>query len=46
MTGTYPVDSLIPLAGATFLMGSDAHYPEEAPTHRVGSTRSRSSRCR
>ncbi len=23
------------LPGATFLMGSDAHYPEEAPAHRV-----------
>ena len=23
------------LAGATFVMGSDAHYPEEAPAHRV-----------
>ena len=25
----------IALPGGTFLMGSDAHYPEEAPTHRV-----------
>ena len=28
------------------VMGSDEHYPEEAPTHRSGSTPSRSSRCR
>ncbi|TIU13012.1 MAG: formylglycine-generating enzyme family protein, partial [Mesorhizobium sp.] len=23
------------IPGGTFLMGSDAHYPEEAPAHRV-----------
>ena len=28
-------DSLVPLTGGTFVMGSNAHYPEEAPTHRV-----------
>ena len=27
--------NVVRLPGATFLMGSDAHYPEEAPTHRV-----------
>jgi len=25
----------VPLPGGTFTMGSDDHYPEEAPTHRV-----------
>ena len=25
----------VPIDGATFRMGSDEHYPEEAPTHRV-----------
>jgi sulfatase modifying factor 1 len=30
-----PAESMIQLAGGTFLMGSDSHYPEEAPTHRV-----------
>ena len=28
-------DGMIALPGGTFLMGSDAHYPEEAPAHRV-----------
>ena len=27
--------SMIALSGGTFLMGSDRHYPEEAPAHRV-----------
>jgi formylglycine-generating enzyme required for sulfatase activity len=27
--------AVVGLSGATFLMGSDAHYPEEAPAHRV-----------
>ena len=27
--------STVSLEGGTFVMGSDAHYPEEAPTHRV-----------
>jgi formylglycine-generating enzyme len=27
--------SSVRLTGGTFTMGSDAHYPEEAPTHRV-----------
>ena len=26
---------MIPIPGGTFLMGSDRHYPEEAPIHRV-----------
>ncbi len=30
-----PAASMVQLAGGTFLMGSDVHYPEEAPTHRV-----------
>ena len=27
--------SAVRLTGGTFTMGSDVHYPEEAPTHRV-----------
>src|SRR5262245_6680875 len=30
-----PVADMIRLPGGDFLMGSDRHYPEEAPTHRV-----------
>jgi formylglycine-generating enzyme len=26
---------MVPIAGGTFRMGSDCHYPEEAPAHRV-----------
>ena len=28
-------DDMVWIPGGTFLMGSDCHYPEEAPTHRV-----------
>src|SRR5712691_12507372 len=28
-------DGMLRIAGGTFLMGSDLHYPEEAPAHRV-----------
>ncbi len=27
---------MVEILGAEFTMGSDRHYPEEAPTHRVG----------
>ena len=30
------VDDMVHVGGTTFRMGSDAHYPEEAPAHRVG----------
>jgi formylglycine-generating enzyme len=29
------MDGMILIPGATFLMGSDRHYPEEAPAHKV-----------
>ena len=29
------VDGMVRIPGATFLMGSDRHYPEEAPAHKV-----------
>ena len=37
MTSTVTVTArdMVWIAGATFLMGSDAHYAEEAPAHRV-----------
>jgi formylglycine-generating enzyme required for sulfatase activity len=28
-------DDIVPIAGGEFAMGSNAHYPEEAPVHRV-----------
>ena len=33
-TSAWP-DSMIFIPGGTFRMGSDPHYPEEAPVHRV-----------
>jgi formylglycine-generating enzyme len=29
------VDGMVPVPGGSFLMGSDRHYPEEGPAHRV-----------
>src|SRR6266571_3918278 len=29
------MDGMVRIPGATFLMGSDHHYPEEAPAHQV-----------
>ena len=29
------LDGMVALAGGTFIMGSDRHYPEEAPAHHV-----------
>ena len=34
-TVTSPAHDVVALAGGEFLMGSDRHYPEEAPAHRV-----------
>jgi formylglycine-generating enzyme len=33
--GMPPFEGMLWIPGGTFLMGSDAHYPEEAPAHRV-----------
>lgn len=32
---TPATDGMVWIPGATFLMGSDRHYPEEAPVHEV-----------
>ena len=29
------LEDMVRIPGGTFLMGSDEHYPEEAPAHRV-----------
>ena len=29
------MDAMVRIPGATFLMGSDRHYPEEGPAHKV-----------
>src|SRR3954470_13640408 len=33
--GSSQIDKMIWVPGGTFRMGSDEHYPEEAPAHRV-----------
>ena len=33
--GHPPSEGMVWIPGGTFLMGSDRHYPEEAPAHRV-----------
>src|SRR3954471_21590821 len=33
--GAPPFENMVWIPGGTFLMGSDRHYPEEGPTHRV-----------
>jgi formylglycine-generating enzyme required for sulfatase activity len=35
LPGKPPGEGMVWIPGGTFLMGSDHHYPEEAPTHRV-----------
>ncbi len=34
-TGKPPFTNMVWIPGGTFLMGSDSHYPEEAPAHEV-----------
>lgn len=34
-TDRHPPDNMVRIPGGTFLMGSNNHYPEEAPAHRV-----------
>src|ERR687898_2184394 len=31
----HPPTGMVKIPGGTFLMGSDGHYPEESPAHRV-----------
>ena len=33
--GKPPFENMVWIPGGTFLMGSDKHYPEEAPAHEV-----------
>ena len=33
--GKRPAEGMVWIPGGTFLMGSDHHYPEEAPAHKV-----------
>ena len=35
MPGKPPFKDMVWIPGGTFLMGSDYHYPEEAPAHQV-----------
>src|SRR5262245_65349228 len=34
--GKPPAEGMVWIPGGTFVMGSDRHYPEEAPAHKVG----------
>src|SRR5262249_20222066 len=35
LAGAPPADAMMWIPGGTFTMGSDHHYPEEAPAHKV-----------